>query len=67
MDHCDIPADRTGLVLTYIGCIGMLTQGFGISLITSRYSEQKVFRFSVISLGISYAGLVSNIVPFKSL
>ena len=59
-DQFDLGADRTGLVLSYIGCIGMLTQGFGLSWIMSKFSEKRLFQLSVFSLALSYAALVST-------
>ena len=59
MEQFGLEVDQTGLVLSYVGCISLFMQGFGIPLLTSRLEDKSLIRLSTISLTISYAVLVS--------
>ena len=59
METFGLEADQTGLVISYVGCIAMLMQGFGISLVTSKFSDKNLLRISVVTLSITYIILVS--------
>ena len=60
IEQFGLAADQTGMVLSYIGSIGLFMQGFGISLITARFADKSLLRFSTFTLTIAYAILVSN-------
>ena len=60
IEQFGLAADQTGLVLSYVGCIALFMQGFGISLITSIFSDKTLLRLSALSLTIAYAVLVST-------
>ena len=59
IEQFGLAADQTGLVLSYVGCIALFMQGFGIPLVTSIFSDKSLLRLSAISLTIAYAVFVS--------
>ena len=59
IDHFGIAADQAGVLSSYVGCIAMLMQGFGISLMTSRFSYNTLLRSSTTFLATSFIILVS--------
>ena len=59
MEQFGLEADKTGMVLSYVGSIGLFMQGFGISLVTSRFADKSLLKFSTFTLTTAYAILVS--------
>ena len=59
IDHFGLAADQTGILSSYVGCNAMLMQGFGISLMTSRFSDKNLLRLSTTFLTTSFIILVS--------
>ena len=48
------------MVLSYVGVISLLMQGFGIGAITTRFPEKAILQFSTVTLTIAYFILVSR-------
>ena len=46
------------MVLSYVGVISLLMQGFGIGAITARFPEKAILQFSTVTLTIAYFILV---------
>jgi len=44
---------NTGLVLTYVGLLSVIIQGFAIGKLTKKYKERRLITTSIILLGIS--------------
>ena len=54
MEKFHLPADQTGLLLSYIGGLSMVMQGVGIQAATSRFSDRMLLQFSALSLVLSF-------------
>ena len=59
IEHFGLVAAQTGLVSSYVGLIAMLMQGFGISVLTSKFSDKNLLRLSTVTLVFTYLILVS--------
>merc|ERR1712025_353552 len=46
IEQFDFPADQNGMVLSYIGILSMIMQGFGISFVTKFASEREILKLS---------------------
>ncbi|XP_071950315.1 solute carrier family 22 member 18-like [Antedon mediterranea] len=57
METFKLTPDQTGFILSFSGVISMLVQGFGIGILTKRYSEAVILNGSIITLLISYSFL----------
>lgn len=47
---------NTGLVLTYVGVLSVMVQGFAIGKLTARYKERKLIIVSIILLAVTLLG-----------
>jgi len=54
IEQFGLAADQTGMVLSYVGVISLLMQGFGIGAITTRFPEKAILQFSTVTLTIAY-------------
>jgi len=52
----NLPARDTGFVLTYVGVLSVIVQGFLVGRLTARFREDSLILFSVILMSISLAG-----------
>jgi len=50
MEQFQLSADQSGMLLSYVGALSMIMQGFGISAFTSRFSDSALLKFSTMSL-----------------
>ena len=51
-DVLNLSVQNTGLVLTYVGLLSVLVQGFAIGRLTKRYKERRLISVSIILLGV---------------
>ncbi|XP_069105931.1 LOW QUALITY PROTEIN: solute carrier family 22 member 18-like [Argopecten irradians] len=58
-----LPPEQNGYILSYIGIITMMVQGLGVGVLTKKYSETSILKWSSFSLIFSYLALafVTNI------
>ncbi|XP_064597654.1 solute carrier family 22 member 18-like [Liolophura sinensis] len=63
METFKLPADQNGYIMAYIGILGMIVQGFGTSLMVSRFGENSILKLSTCILAAAYLFLafVTNI------
>lgn len=56
--------EATGFVLTYVGVLAVLIQGFGIGKLTQRYRETSLMLFAAVLLAVSLPvwGLTPNLI-----
>lgn len=59
MEQFGLPPDQNGYLMSYIGVLSLLMQGFGVSLISSRMTDVNLVQFSAITLAMSYYALSS--------
>lgn len=52
----NLTARETGFVLTYVGVLSVIVQGFLVGRLTSRYREDLLITVSVVLMGISLLG-----------
>ncbi|XP_019855205.1 PREDICTED: solute carrier family 22 member 18-like [Amphimedon queenslandica] len=58
MERFDLTPEMNGYILTYIGILTALMQGIGIKWFTSRFSDSKLIRVSIIVMSLAYLMLV---------
>jgi len=54
IEQFNLPADQNGMVLSYIGILSMIMQGFGISFVTKFASEREILKLSSALMIITY-------------
>jgi len=66
MDYFHLEAKDNGFVLSYVGIMSMLVQGFGIGYLNKRFTEDVLIKYSIIAISLGYFLLifVSNIWVF---
>ncbi|OWF38856.1 solute carrier family 22 member 18-like [Mizuhopecten yessoensis] len=52
-----LPPEQNGYILSYIGVLTMIVQGLGVSILTKKYSETSILKWSSFSLIFSYLAL----------
>eukprot|EP00088_Acartia_fossae_P053124 TRINITY_DN602_c2_g1_i2.p1 TRINITY_DN602_c2_g1~~TRINITY_DN602_c2_g1_i2.p1 ORF type:complete len:451 (+),score=52.78 TRINITY_DN602_c2_g1_i2:27-1379(+) len=57
MDVFGLAADQNGYLMSYIGVLSLIMQGFGVGLITSRMSDLSVVKFSALTLALAFYAL----------
>jgi len=57
MEQFGLEADQNGFLMSYIGMLSLLMQGFGVSLISSRLSDTNILNFSAFTLTLAYFAL----------
>jgi hypothetical protein len=57
-----MPADQSGMMLSYTGVIALVMQGFGVGVLSSRMADVTLMRFSTVLLTFAYLALVSGFV-----
>jgi len=67
MEYFQMGAKENGYILSYSGAVSMVIQGFGIKLLTARYSEALLIKYSISSLILAYTIMIftqQNIIIF---
>ncbi|XP_033727071.1 solute carrier family 22 member 18-like [Pecten maximus] len=52
-----LPPEQNGYILSYIGVLTMIVQGLGVGVLTKKYSETSILKWSSFSLIFSYLAL----------
>ncbi|XP_067951001.1 solute carrier family 22 member 18-like [Watersipora subatra] len=50
----NLPADYNGMVMSYVGIVTMLVQGVGVGILTKRYKDLSLMKFSTIIATFAY-------------
>ncbi|XP_013389470.1 solute carrier family 22 member 18 [Lingula anatina] len=50
----NLPADKNGYILSYQAVLTMLSQGFGVGFLTSRFSDGALLKFCFVIFTLSY-------------
>lgn len=66
MERFNLPTEKNGLMLSYIGVISIVMQGVGISVATSRFSDKTLVLASTLVLTVAYyaLSLITDVVSF---
>lgn len=67
MEKFGMAAEHNGMLLSYIGLISLLMQGFGISFVARFFSDKTVMLSSAIGLTVIYYFLVKGDFPCERL
>lgn len=57
MEEFGLLPDQNGYLMSYIGVLALVMQGFGVSMISSRASDLTIVKMSAVCLAISYYAL----------
>jgi len=54
IERFGLAADQTGMVLSYIGAISLVMQGFGIGAVAKKFPEKSIMQFATFTLTLAY-------------
>lgn len=54
IDTFKLRPDQNGYILSYVGVLSMITQGFGIGLLSKHMSEMNIIKLAAVILSVSY-------------
>ena len=57
MERFELPPDRNGMVMSYIGVISLVMQGLGISFISALFTERSLMNGTAVVLAAAFYGL----------
>lgn len=57
MDTFKLPAEQNGYLMSYIGILTMLVQGLGVGILTKKFSENDIMKWSAFLLIWAYLAL----------
>jgi len=54
MDFFHLDAKQNGYILSFAGAVSMLVQGFGIGILTKRFSDAVLIKYAIVTIASSY-------------
>lgn len=64
IEQFKMPADQSGMMLSYTGIIALVMQGFGVGVLSSRMTDVTLMKFSTVLLTFAYLALVRNLLYY---
>lgn len=57
MDEFGLAPEQNGYLMSYIGVLSLIMQGFGVGLISTKFSDMVSIKFSAVTLAMSFYAL----------